>query len=127
MTANRESADEASSGSALRSMLIWAGIGFITLLMYPLGLVLFLLTLPFDRQRAISHYYAARWARTCVSINRRWRFEVTGEERIPRGRPVVLVANHQGTGDILIAFQLRTHFKWIAKEVIFKVPVLGWF
>ena len=39
---------------------------------------------------------------------------------------MVLVSNHQGMGDILLAFHLNVHFKWIAKAILFKVPGLGW-
>ena len=62
-----------------------------------------------------------------MKLNSRWRFTVHGRERIPKDRPVVLIANHLGMADILMAFHLGHHFKWNAKQIIFRVPMLGWF
>lgn len=112
---------------ALRSIYIWVGIALLTLAMYVVGLPLFLLTMPFDRQRRIGHWYATRWGRIVTKLNTRWSFSVVGQERIPRDRPLVVVANHQGMGDIMMAFCLDLHFKWISKAANFYVPCMGWF
>ena len=50
-----------------------------------------------------------------------------GIERIPPGKPFVIVSNHQGMGDIMMAFTLDHHFKWISKAANFYVPFMGWF
>jgi 1-acyl-sn-glycerol-3-phosphate acyltransferase len=38
----------------------------------------------------------------------------------------VLVANHASLIDILVLFALFRPFKWVSKEEIFRVPVIGW-
>lgn len=111
----------------LRSIYIWSAIAFGTALMYVAALPVFLITAPFDRKRRFGHWYAQRWGRMILKLNNRWRSEVHHGERIPRGRPLVVVSNHQGMGDIMMAFCLDLHFKWISKRANFFVPFMGWF
>ncbi|MEQ1788023.1 MAG: 1-acyl-sn-glycerol-3-phosphate acyltransferase [Acidimicrobiales bacterium] len=56
------------------------------------------------------------------------RLEVAGEERYPRGRPVLLVANHfNGFVDpVLITAALGRTPRFIAKAGLQRVPVGGW-
>jgi 1-acyl-sn-glycerol-3-phosphate acyltransferase len=85
--------------------------------------------MPFDRKRRFGHWYATVWGRGILKLNNRWSTEVHGQERLPKakGRPVVIVSNHQGMGDIMMAFCLDHHFKWISKRNNFFVPFMGWF
>jgi 1-acyl-sn-glycerol-3-phosphate acyltransferase len=113
--------------NALRSIYIWSAIALLTVVMYLLGVPLFILSMPFDRTRFIGHWYAQRWGRWILRVNNRWTSEVIGNDRIPRGTPLVVVSNHQGMGDIMMAFSLDLHFKWISKAANFYVPCMGWF
>ncbi len=112
---------------ALRSIYIWSAIAGLTLVMYATGFPMFILSMPFDKTRAIGHWYAQRWGRWILKINNRWTSTVFRMDRIPKGRPVVLVSNHQGMGDIMMSFCLDLHFKWISKAINFYVPCMGWF
>jgi 1-acyl-sn-glycerol-3-phosphate acyltransferase len=112
---------------ALRSIYIWVGIAVLTSLMYVVGGPMFIITMPFDPQRKIGHWYAQRWGRIITKLNNRWSFEVVNPEAIPQDRPMVVVANHQGMGDIMMAFCMDLHFKWISKAANFYVPCMGWF
>ncbi|HRU86555.1 MAG TPA: lysophospholipid acyltransferase family protein, partial [Tenuifilum sp.] len=38
----------------------------------------------------------------------------------------VIVCNHQSAFDIVLLYRLFTHFKWVAKKELAKVPVIGW-
>jgi 1-acyl-sn-glycerol-3-phosphate acyltransferase len=111
----------------LRSLFIWFSIAFGTALMYAAGLPLFILTMPFDRKRRVGHWYATQWGRGILKLNNRWSTQVLHQERIPKGRPLVIVSNHQSMGDIMMAFCLDHHFKWISKRANFFVPFMGWF
>jgi 1-acyl-sn-glycerol-3-phosphate acyltransferase len=112
---------------ALRSIYIWVGIAVLTSFMYVVGAPLFLATMAFDPQRKIGHWYAQRWGRIITRLNNRWTFSVVNPEAIPQDRPMVVVANHQGMGDIMMAFCMDLHFKWISKAANFYVPCMGWF
>ena len=111
----------------LRSFYIWFSIAVGTAIMYFAALPIFLLSAPFDRKRRFGHWYAQRWGRGILWLNNRWSWEVLRQERIPRDRPLVVVSNHQGSGDIMMAFCLDLHFKWISKRSNFLVPFMGWF
>ncbi len=112
---------------AIRSLSIWLGVVVVTGVMYPIGLLVHLIALPFDPTRKAQHWYSCRWGRALTKLNSNWSFTLEGTERIPKDRPLILISNHTGMADILMAFCLDHQFKWIAKEIIFKVPMLGWF
>jgi 1-acyl-sn-glycerol-3-phosphate acyltransferase len=111
----------------LRSIYIWFSIAFGTACMYFAALPVFILTAPFDKKRRFGHWYAQRWGRGILKLNNRWHVSVYGQERMPRKKPMVVIANHQGMGDIMMAFCLDLHFKWISKRANFLVPFMGWF
>jgi 1-acyl-sn-glycerol-3-phosphate acyltransferase len=112
---------------ALRSIYIWSAVALATAGMYVVGLPIFILIGPFDRKRSFGHWWAQRWGRLILKINNRWSTDVRGNDRIPHGRPLVVVSNHQGMGDIMMAYTLDLHFKWISKAANFYVPFMGWF
>jgi 1-acyl-sn-glycerol-3-phosphate acyltransferase len=112
---------------ALRSIYIWVGIAVLTSVMYVVGAPLFIATMAFDKQRKIGHWYAQRWGRLITKLNNRWSFEVLNPDKIPQKKAMVVVANHQGMGDIMMAFCMDLHFKWISKASNFYVPCMGWF
>ncbi len=112
---------------ALRSIYLWWAIGSFTILMYLAGAPIFLVTWAFDRKRAIPHWWAARWGRGVLKINSLWTPSVRYPERVLRDRPLVVIANHQGMGDIMMMYCLDLHFKWISKRNNFFVPFMGWF
>ena len=37
-----------------------------------------------------------------------------------------MVCNHQSMLDIVVLYRLFTHFKWVSKKELFKVPIAGW-
>ncbi|MDY7232753.1 lysophospholipid acyltransferase family protein [Hyalangium rubrum] len=91
-----------------------------------LGASLWLVSLPFDRNRALLHAFVSRW---CHYLYLRampgWRVRVEGRERLPPG-PVIIVSNHQSAADILCAMGLFHPFKFVAKASLFNVPMVGW-
>ncbi|MBL8955994.1 MAG: 1-acyl-sn-glycerol-3-phosphate acyltransferase [Myxococcaceae bacterium] len=88
--------------------------------------LLWLFTLPFDKNQRALHLYSCFWAMTYVYINPGWRFRVERRDRLPWHGPAVLVSNHQSAGDILVLFGLYSPYKWVSKASIFKAPFLGW-
>jgi 1-acyl-sn-glycerol-3-phosphate acyltransferase len=79
-----------------------------------------------DRRRRLLHLYSCAWAYHYIACLPLWRVRWSGRERLPAGQTVVLVANHQSLGDILVLFGLFRHYKWVSKASIFRVPLLGW-
>jgi 1-acyl-sn-glycerol-3-phosphate acyltransferase len=72
------------------------------------------------------HNYARAWAWLIIKSSG-VRVALSGRDHIEEGRPHVLMANHQGAFDIfaLLAY-LPVNFKWVAREEIFRIPILGW-
>jgi 1-acyl-sn-glycerol-3-phosphate acyltransferase len=111
----------------LFSLYCWFSVAGVTAVLYlPGHLPLWMLTRWFDPTHRICHWYCTFWARSLMAVNQQWRMKVVHVERLPKDRPVILVSNHLGMGDILLLYRLTTQFRWIAKEIIFKVPLLGW-
>jgi 1-acyl-sn-glycerol-3-phosphate acyltransferase len=109
----------------LISLAAWCGIALVTVL----DVFLIFLISPvylIDRTRRAGHWLASVWGRTIVLLNPLWRVTVTGRENLDPGQAYVIVSNHQSMGDIIVLYFLKTHFKWIAKQSLFSVPVLGW-
>lgn len=88
--------------------------------------ILAFLTFPFDRRGRVIHSYARAWGWVIIKSSG-VHVTLSGADRIERGRPQILMANHQGAFDIfaLLAY-LPVDFKWLAKEELFKIPILGW-
>jgi 1-acyl-sn-glycerol-3-phosphate acyltransferase len=61
-----------------------------------------------------------------IWINPGWKVKVLGLEKIDKNKAYVIVSNHQSAFDIVLLYRLYTHFKWVAKRELAKVPVIGW-
>ncbi|MBG0562272.1 1-acyl-sn-glycerol-3-phosphate acyltransferase [Actinoplanes sp. NEAU-A11] len=108
------------------SVAFWAFIGITSPVFFLGALAVWLVTLPFDRRRVVLHLYSSAWAICYVYLNPLWRLRVRGRDRLPWRGAAVLVANHASLVDILVLFGLFRPFKWVSKQEIFKVPVIGW-
>jgi 1-acyl-sn-glycerol-3-phosphate acyltransferase len=108
------------------SVAFWAFIGITSLVFFLGALVVWLVTLPFDRRRVVLHLYSSAWAVFYVHLNPLWRLRISGRDRLPWHGPAVLVANHASLIDILVLFGLFRPFKWVSKQEIFRVPLIGW-
>jgi 1-acyl-sn-glycerol-3-phosphate acyltransferase len=67
-----------------------------------------------------------RFGRTASKLSPIWRFSVEGEA--PKDiatKAYVVVANHESTADPFLLTYLPWDMRWVAKEELFKLPVLG--
>ena len=108
------------------STLFWIFLVVSSLLCFPVAVLLWAVTTPFDRRRAALHQFTCFWASLYTWLNPVWPITIEGRERIRRDAVYVMVANHQSLLDILVLFRLFVHFKWVAKIELFKVPCIGW-
>jgi 1-acyl-sn-glycerol-3-phosphate acyltransferase len=90
------------------------------------ALVVWAVTLPFDRNGRVLHLYSCFWAQLYIYVNPLWHLRVEGREFLPWRGAAVLVANHESLGDILVLFGLYRPFKWVSKASNFKLPLIGW-
>lgn len=108
------------------SAVIWTTSILFTIFLFTVMLVLTAVTFPFDRKRKIQHAQCFWWSEVVIRLNPYWDVVVEGLENIDKDRTYVVVANHQSMADIVMLFQTRMQFKWIAKDSLFRVPFLGW-
>lgn len=101
-------------------ILVWSLFYFI------LMLVLWLLTVLFDRERVVLHRASHFWAKSIVWLNPLWKLRVTGKENVDGKGRYVITVNHQSMLDIPLMYVLpRINFKWVAKSFVNKLPLFG--
>lgn len=111
---------------AVYSCLFWAFLTVSSILMFPVAILTWALTLPFDKRRYLLHLVTSFWASLYTWLNPAWPVTVTGVEKIDEAEPCVFVANHLSLLDILVMFRIFRHFKWVSKIENFRVPFIGW-
>jgi 1-acyl-sn-glycerol-3-phosphate acyltransferase len=110
----------------LGSVLFWSFMATSSILLFPVSLLLYGLTIAFDDRRWVLHRFTSFWASLYTWLNPVWRVRVIDREKLHDDGPVVIVANHLSLVDILVLFRLQTHFRWVSKLENFRVPFVGW-
>src|SRR6266699_2310080 len=108
------------------SLVFWVFLVVSSIVLFPVALLIWAVTAPFDRRRALLHRFTCFWSSLYTWLNPAWRVRVEGRERIRPDAAYVMVANHQSLLDILVLFRLFVHFKWVSKIENFRVPFIGW-
>ena len=108
------------------SLVFWLFLVASSIVLFPVAVLIWAVTAPFDRRRALLHRFTCFWASLYTWLNPAWRVRVEGRERIRPDAAYVMVANHQSLLDILVLFRLFVHFKWVSKIENFRVPFIGW-
>jgi 1-acyl-sn-glycerol-3-phosphate acyltransferase len=110
----------------LISLWVWASASVIVLVWVPWMALVYSVTAPRDPGR----YVVGRWFRRAAvlvsTLNPLWRFRTTGVQIHDPRRPYVAVANHESFADIFLLSHLPWEMKWLSKEAIFKIPLMGW-
>jgi 1-acyl-sn-glycerol-3-phosphate acyltransferase len=108
------------------SLLVWFYFAVSSLIFFPIALVIFLFTALFDKQRRLLHKFTNFWASTYVWVNPLWNIEFEAKEKLQKDQTFVYVSNHQSLLDVILVHNLFVHFKWVAKDSLFKIPFVGW-
>jgi len=108
------------------SALFWAFLATSSIALFPLAVLIWALTAPFDPRKRVLHLFTCFWASLYTWLNPVWPVTIEGREKL-RSQPArVLVSNHLSLLDILVLFRLFSHFKWVSKVENFRVPFIGW-
>lgn len=111
---------------SIQSILIWiVGIALTVLLFFVMAFLSVILYF-FDKNRKIVHAQCFWWTNAVTALNPYWKVTVSGLENIDRHKRYVVVSNHQSLADIVLMYKTRMQFKWVAKDSLFKIPILGW-
>jgi 1-acyl-sn-glycerol-3-phosphate acyltransferase len=108
------------------SLIFWTFLATTSILLFPVAVVIWAVTYPFDRRKWLLHRFTCFWASLYTWFNPAWPVTIEGRDRIDRHTAYVMVANHLSLLDILVFFRLFTHFKWVSKIENFRVPCIGW-
>jgi 1-acyl-sn-glycerol-3-phosphate acyltransferase len=108
------------------STLFWIFVAVSSIVLYPVAVVIWVLTVAFDRRLVVLHRFTCFWASLYTWFNPAWPVTLEGREKIRADTTYVMVANHLSLLDILVLFRLFRHFKWVSKIENFKVPFIGW-
>jgi 1-acyl-sn-glycerol-3-phosphate acyltransferase len=111
--------------NAVLSIWTWFEIALVAFVGFFVQAALGLLTLPFDRRRAVVGR-AFRLVGVVASwLTPYWHFSVVGPTPRVRGRTVV-VSNHESQADPFLISHLPWEMKWLGKASLFRIPVVGW-
>ncbi len=108
------------------SLLFWTFLTLSSILLFPVAVLIWAVTVPFDRRLVVLHRFTCFWASLYTWFNPVWPVTVEGREKIRDDRAYVIVVNHQSLLDILVLFRIFRHFKWVSKIENFRIPCIGW-
>ncbi len=122
----RASQEKAALHLRVASWVWWLFLTFSSIALFPFALLVWATTALFDRKLWVLHRFTCFWASIYTWLSPWWPTTIVGREKIRKGVPYVMVANHQSLLDILVLFRLFAHFKWVSKIENFRVPCIGW-
>jgi len=111
---------------AIKSLWVWFSSLTFVMIGLPVALLLWLLSLLFDRRRLMNNRWMVIQGIILTKMNFFWKVIVEGKEKIDQKQAYVIVPNHQSMLDIVIFNMLHHRLRWISKIEVFKIPVLGW-
>ncbi len=78
-----------------------------------------------DRSGRSYHRIAILWSRWTL-LGAGVKVVTEGTEFIPRNRPIIFMGNHQSYFDVPLLFSASpVTFNWLAKEELFRIPLIG--
>lgn len=106
---------------------LWvACVALTSIPFYLIAVIIRITTYPFDKKLRLLHLFTCFWGSSYIYLNPRWKVKVENREKARKGVTYIIVSNHQSQLDILVAFKLFIHYKWVSKAEIFKLPLIGW-
>jgi 1-acyl-sn-glycerol-3-phosphate acyltransferase len=111
----------------VKSLIVWIVGIFYLIILFPITFLIWLLVLPFDKERIVIHWILNYQSLLFTKIVPAWTVKSEGREKAVHGTTYVIISNHQSLLDILFINSLRYKFKWISKIENNKVPILGWY
>ena len=108
------------------SLLFVFFIVISSVIFFVIAFLIWFCTLLFDRRLVVLHQFTSFWAYLYIWTMPAWSVSIQGRHKIKKGATYIVVSNHQSQLDILVAFGLFFHFKWVSKAEIFRVPLIGW-
>ena len=110
----------------LVSLWVWLMFGLATLVMFPVMLLLYILTVWRDPGLYLVGRAFRQIGVITFMVNPLWTVRISGVKIENPRRPYVAVSNHESFADILLLCNLPFEMKWMSKVEILRIPYLGW-
>jgi 1-acyl-sn-glycerol-3-phosphate acyltransferase len=110
----------------IRSAWAWVAAVLLVLIGFFYVGAVWLVTAPFDRGRYRAGRAFRQLAVLHVKLSRLWNFETEGAPPDDPRHPYVVVSNHESYADIFLVSHFPWEMKWLSKDTIFRIPVMGW-
>jgi 1-acyl-sn-glycerol-3-phosphate acyltransferase len=112
-------------------LTLWAWTFYVAFigLSFPIQVIVFLLTYPFDKKRYASGRLFRQVIVAANYFNPMWNFSVHNYDKIIKQFPnpkTVVVCNHSSLSDPLILSMLPFEMKFLTKSSVFNIPIFGW-
>lgn len=93
---------------------------------FVISVIVLILTYPFDKSRRWVHECSRCICTILYGVPPLMRRTIDGVENIEKGKPYVMVMNHNSGFDIFAAYKIPLNFRWVSKREVFRVPFMGW-
>lgn len=117
-------APEKNAGTFL-SIMHWIGVLVVALGGFVIQLALYLATI-FDKNKKLPGRFYRLMGVAATAVSPAWSFRVFGDVGDYRPTNTVVVSNHQSQADPFLISSLPWEMKWLGKEVLFRIPFIGW-
>jgi len=107
------------------SICFYIYIGLLIIINTILACILALVVPNEERREVLFQKIVAFCVAHVISLNKGWQVDFKGTEKICPGENYIIVVNHQSVIDPFLLFALPIHFKLVAKEWVFKFPLIG--
>ncbi|MBL4681532.1 MAG: 1-acyl-sn-glycerol-3-phosphate acyltransferase [Pseudomonadales bacterium] len=101
-------------------------ISITSLPFFILALFIWICSYPFDKRLVLLHQFTCFWSGFYLCLFPLWKIQHHGRDQIDPNQTYIYVSNHQSLVDIVAAFTLFSHFKWVSKGELFSIPFIGW-
>lgn len=110
----------------LFSIYVWMYYVLLFSTFFVFILITFLVTFLFDKYRRIPNKALGFMAYLMIHPTPSWKIEMEGMEKFDDSKPTIFIGNHQSFMDIPLAYQLPWNMKWVVKQSMAYIPVMGW-
>jgi len=109
----------------IKSLWVWLSSIIFVLLAFPVAVLLWLISLPFDSKRLMNNRWMIIQGIVLTKMSPFWKVTVEGREKIDNKQAYIIIPNHQSMLDIVFFNMLRHRFRWVSKIEIFRVPLVS--
>ena len=111
--------------NVIKSLWVWISSIVFILLAFPVAVILWLISLPFDDRRIMNNDWMIFQGIVLTKMSPFWKVIAEGREKIDPGQAYIIVPNHQSLLDIVFFNMLRHRLRWVSKIEIFRLPLVG--